>query len=738
MEGDDIHRRVPHVEGRVVTEADEGDGSPPLPIEIEPVENTEGAVTASKGPDGVDVRVVEGGLQIGEPICIRAGEVADASPSRRKEDGFQFERPAASSGGVDPCVVDGPARGHESDAGAGPERSGSDGGGVIVHAALSVHGWTRARGADESGGGATAVREAKGMTRPEDPPYWPDGWPYPASGETAHGTHAMVATTDALATAVGLDVLGTGGNAVDAAVAVSFALAVVNPEAGNLGGGGYLLLRWPNGSAEALDYRSAAPAAAVPDMFGPSVRRGSSSELRSAQGPTDARSERGHLAVAVPGSVAGLWEAHRRHGRLPWAALVEPSIALAIGFPVGERLVRSFTPRMVAELGRFSSTRSVFLGSGRPPRQGEVFRQPDLARTLGRIRDRGSAGFYGGETADLIVEEMQRGGGIVTHGDLASYRVEWRRPVRFRYRDHHVLSMPPSSSGGVTLAVAASILETVLSPDLPWHGGRHVHLLAEAWRRAFADRNHYLADPAFVAMPLKTLLSARYGAWRAADIASDVATPSLDVIPGASRHSEDSPDGSGATTHVSVVDPDGVAVSLTTTLNTWFGSKLVAAGTGVLLNNEMDDFTTTPGMPNHFGLIQGDANTIHPGKRPLSAMTPTIVADPDDRLRLVVGTPGGATIITTVFQVVSNMVDYGMDLRQAVRASRVHHQHLPDRIETEPGALPSHVGEELARIGHEVVERGEPIGDVQAIAVERDGTLRGEADPRRGGRAAGF
>jgi len=566
---------------------------------------------------------------------------------------------------------------------------------------------------------------------------WRDDGPHAADQETALGTEAMVATTDALATTVGVDVVRNGGNAVDAAVAVSFALAVVNPEAGNIGGGGYLLVRWSDGRDLALDYRSVAPATAAPDLYAGPIGR----ESRPGRGfrPwSGSPSEGGHLAVAVPGAVAGLWAAHGRYGRLAWQTLVEPSVALARGFLVGDRLVRSFTPRIVADLGRFQSTRDVFLRGGAPPARGDVFRQPELASTLERIRDLGADGFYRGETADLIVEEMRRGGGIITHEDLASYRVEWREPIRLGYRDHQVLSMPPSSSGGLTLGLVASILEVFPLAELDWHGAQHVHLLAEAWRRAFTDRNHYLADPAFADMPVDVLLSPRYGEWRARDIAPDAATPSTRVGPGVGAYSADWTQGRGATTHVSIVDPEGTAVSLTTTLNTWFGSKLVAEGTGVLLNNEMDDFTTRPGLPNHFGLIQGDANVVQPGKRPLSAMTPSIVLDSRDRLRLVLGTPGGATIITTVFQVVSNMVDHRMDAARAIRAPRIHHQHLPDRIETEPGALPSGVKGELARMGHRWVERDEPIGDVQAVAVALDGTLQGVADPRRGGSASGF
>jgi len=548
----------------------------------------------------------------------------------------------------------------------------------------------------------------------------------------------MVASTDRYATRVGVDVLEAGGNAVDASVAVAFALAVVNPEAGNLGGSGFMLIRGADGTTAALDFRSVAPAAATPDMF-------------TGPGRDPLASEVGHLAVAVPGSVRGLWDAHLRFGSLDWERLVAPAVDLARGFVVEDRLVRSYPPHIVTALGRFTACAEVFLPAGAVPCVGDTLRQTDLARTLERIRDRGADGFYRGETADLLVEEMRRGGGILTLEDLARYTCEWREPVRFRYRDHTVLSMPPSSSGGVTLAAMGHMLARWDVGALPWHGHEHVHLLVEACRRAYADRNHYLADPDHVAIPMDTLTAADYGAWRAETIRPGTATPSIDVGPGVEeflagmRAPEDAdavvsapPREGSHTTHVSIVDAEGGAVSLTTTLNTWYGSKVVAEGTGVLLNNEMDDFTARPGAPNHFGLVQGQANRVAPGKRMLSAMTPTMVLGADGRLSLVVGTPGGATIMTTVFQVVSNVLDHGMTLAEAVAAPRVHHQHLPDLIQLEPGALPPEVADALRAMGHELMERPELPGDVQAVRVCRDGTLEGTADPRRGGVAEGL
>jgi gamma-glutamyltranspeptidase/glutathione hydrolase len=561
--------------------------------------------------------------------------------------------------------------------------------------------------------------------------HWPDRWPFSPGAPAVEARQHLVATTDRLASQVGLAVLEEGGNAVDAAVAISFALAVVNPEAGNVGGSGFMLVRAPDGGVAALDYRACAPRAATREMFvdAAGARIATSPPMPSA--PT--RSEFGHLAVAVPGSVRGLWDAHARFGSLPWERLVEPAVHLARGgFVVEPRLTRSYEPHIIADLSSFPATAAIFLPGGAVPREGEVFRQPDLARTLERILDEGAEGFYRGETADLLVEEMRRGGGILTHEDLASYAAAWREPVRFRYRDRTVLSMPPSSSGGVTLALTAHILSVRRLGAEPWHGAKHVHLLAEAWRRAYADRNHHLADPDRVPVPTSALTSPAYGARRSADISLEKASRSADIGPGVAAFE------GTHTTHVSVVDSRGGAVSLTTTLNTWYGSKVVAAGTGVLLNNEMDDFTARPGEPNFFGLVQGEANQVAPGKRMLSAMTPTLVLDPAGRLSLVVGTPGGATIMTTIFQVISNLLDYGMTLADAVAAPRVHHQHLPDRIQAEPGGLPPEVVAELRSMGHAVVEGPEHTGDVQAIEVGDDGTLRGVADPRRGGVALGL
>lgn len=551
-------------------------------------------------------------------------------------------------------------------------------------------------------------------------------WPFPADRAPVRAIHGMAVSTDAYASSVGRDILRAGGNAVDAAIAIAFALAVVNPEAGNIGGGGFMVVRFADGTSAALDYRERAPQAAHRDMY------------LDGDGNLTNASLLGHRAVGVPGSVAGMWAAHQRFGSLPWGWLVDPGVRLAEGFVVRDRQAHSLASAE-QDLRIFAATAETFLPSGRPPRVGDTFRQPSLHATLERIRDRGRDGFYRGVTADLIVAEMERGDGIIVHEDLAGYQPAWRDPIVFTYRDHTVVSMAPVSSGGATLAAMAKILEGYELSVMPWHGTRHTHLLAEAWKRAYADRNAYLADPDFVEMPIAAMMSVEYGAEQRSSLQMDRATPSLEVGPGLGT-----PQRERNTTHISVVDGEGNAVAITTTINSFYGSKVTVTGAGFLLNNEMDDFAARPGTANQFGLVQGENNAIEPGKRMLSAMTPTIVVRPDGRLLLVLGSPGGATIITNVFQNISNAVDFDMDLVAAVHAPRIHHQHLPDRIQYEPGALTQHTIAALRAMGHTVEERFNPvsaypyIGDIQAILVRLDGTLEGWSDPRRGGAAIGF
>jgi len=547
---------------------------------------------------------------------------------------------------------------------------------------------------------------------------FPPGWRYPPAAPPLRARHGMVVSTDSLASMAGLNMLQAGGNAVDAAVATHFALAVVNPEAGNIGGGGFLVARMADDTQAALDFREKAPLAATADMY-----------LDEEGRVTDA-GVIGHLASGVPGSVAGMETAWRRFGTLPWSDLLQPAIRLARdGFIIGPGHLASVDDRM-EELLRFPSTAAVFLPGGEAPAPGSLFRQPDLARTLEAIAMDGAAAFYTGWIADSTVAQMKRGGGIITHEDLAAYEAIWRDPVVLGYRGYEIITMPPPSSGGITLGEMLNIAESFDLAGFGWLSADHVHVAVEAMRRAYADRNFYLGDPDYVEIPMRQLLSQAYADSLAATINMRLASDS--------RAFNRVPEESTQTTHFSIVDPDGNAVAVTTTLNSWFGSRVVVRGAGYLLNNEMDDFTSKPGVPNIYGLVQGEANAIEPGKRMLSAMTPTIVVDPEGRTDLVTGTPGGATIITTVFQIVTNHIDFGMPVRTSIDAPRFHHQHLPDLVRYERSGLPLDVIAELRRRGHVLEERVGISGDVQSIQITDDGILLGASDRRRGGRALGF
>jgi gamma-glutamyltranspeptidase / glutathione hydrolase len=547
----------------------------------------------------------------------------------------------------------------------------------------------------------------------------PAGWPFDIAAEPVTSAAAMVVTDAPLATDVGVAVMRAGGSAVDAAIATAFALAVVYPEAGNIGGGGFMVVHTADGSTAALDFRETAPAAASRDMY-----------LDAAGDLTD-RSVLGHLAAGVPGAVMGLWQAHERFGTRPWAELIAPAIALAEdGFIVDSAFARVLASS-AARLSGFDASAALFLPGGAPLQAGDRWRNPDLAAVLQRIAERGPAGFYEGETANLIVAEMGRGGGIITLDDLRQYRAEWREPVEFEYRGHRVISMPPASSGGITLAIMANILDGYRLDRLGWHSARSLHLVGEAMRRAFADRNHFVGDPDFVQFPQAMLVSRDYADALRATIDTQRATPSAAVRPGLGAVPEPQ-----NTTHFSIVDPHGNAVALTTTINELFGSAVTVAGAGFLLNNEMDDFAAKPGTPNMYGLVQGEANAIAPGKRMLSAMTPTIVLDPTGEVLMVTGARGGPRIITAVFQVMSNVIDHGMNVAAAVHTPRVHHQHLPDALFHEPGGLAPVLMSELAGMGHTLQSR--PTVGTAPTIVRDGGRWTAMPDPRTGGRAAGF
>jgi gamma-glutamyltranspeptidase / glutathione hydrolase len=547
----------------------------------------------------------------------------------------------------------------------------------------------------------------------------PETWRHALAVEPARARSAMVVSDAPLASAVGLAALRRGGNAIDAAVATAFALAVVYPEAGNIGGGGFMVARLASGLRVALDFRETAPLTATRDLF-----------LDAAGNATD-RSLIGHQASGVPGAVMGLWEAHQRFGSRPWAELVAPAIQLAdSGFTVDS----AFAARLAGaaeRLRRFDASAALFVPNGVPLQAGALWRNPELAAVLRRIAQHGPAGFYEGATADLIVAEMRRGGGLISHDDLRRYRAVWREPIQFEYRGRRIISMPPASSGGLTLALIANVLDGYPMDRLGWHSAAALHLTAEAMRRAFADRNHFLGDPDYVQIPQAMLLSREYAAGLRASIDRTRATPSADVRPGqvGAREPEH-------TTHFSIVDAAGNAVALTTTINDLFGSAVTVAGAGFLLNNEMDDFTARPGTPNMFGLVQGEANTIAPGKRMLSAMTPTIVLDRSGRVLLVTGARGGPRIITAVFQVISNVIDYDMDVGPAVHAPRIHMQHLPDVLYYERDGVTPRLIAQLREMGHTVETRAD-VGTAPTI-LRRGGEWTGVPDPRTGGAALGY
>jgi len=544
----------------------------------------------------------------------------------------------------------------------------------------------------------------------------PADWRHTDKAPVTIGERAMVVSSHPIASAVGRDIIRAGGNAVDAAVAVGFALAVVHPVAGNIGGGGFMVIRINDGRTFALDYRETAPGRATRDMF------------LDAEGNVTEKSRIGHLASGVPGAVAGMLAAHDSLGRLPLAQVIEPAIRLARDGFVLDRSRSSSLRGAARRLAQFpASARQFLINGNEAPPEGYLLRQPDLARTLEAIKANGKDGFYRGWVADSIAAEMERGGGLIDRNDLAAYEAKWREPIRIDYRGRTIWSMPPASSGGATLAMILNILEAY---DLPEYGTPELmHLEAEAMRRAFTDRNRFLGDPEFENVPLARLVSKEHAAELRRDIDPRKATPTPPFDPSIV-------DGNN-TTHYSVVDSEGNAVSTTTTINFGYGSFVTVSGAGFLLNNEMDDFAAAPGRPNGFGLVQGEVNAIEPGKRMLSAMTPTIVLDRNGRLEMVLGSPGGPTIITQVYHVLSNVVDHGMSLADAVAAPRTHHQALPDELRVEgPNGFSKATLDALRAMGHEIDEGG-GWGDFQAIQRTNRGWI-GVSDPRAGGGGAGW
>ena len=548
--------------------------------------------------------------------------------------------------------------------------------------------------------------------------------PLPRAATPRLARYAMVVSAHPEASKIGTQVLQRGGNAYDAAVAVQFALAVALPVAGNIGGGGFLLYRDRNGSAGALDFRETAPAGATRDMY-----------LDKQGNPIESLSTAGPLAVGTPGTVAGMATLHQQLGKLSWASLVQPAVALAArGVPLTAKEAAALN-RNRADFQKYNpgSTPAYLHPGGGDWQPGDTLHLPELARTLARIRDQGRAGFYRGETARLLLAAMKTGRGLVAQKDLDAYQPKWREPLRGRYRDYDVITMPPPSAGGVALLQMLQMLEPVDLAQAGYHTPLAVHFITEAERRAYADRATYLGDPDFGTVPVRKLLDVSYNRQRAASFRSrGRATASSAVAAGTGLPGYES----NETTHYSIVDALGNAVSCTTTLNGAYGSKVVVPGAGFLLNNEMDDFSVKAGAPNAYGLTGGKANAIEPGKRMLSSMTPTILTR-NGKLALVVGSPGGSTIITSVLQTILGVVDYGLNAQQAVTAPRLHHQWLPDLIDVEAGALLPAAQDTLRARGYHLNPR-QPWGRLDIIHIRPEGLLEGGADPRGDDTAVGY
>jgi gamma-glutamyltranspeptidase/glutathione hydrolase len=538
--------------------------------------------------------------------------------------------------------------------------------------------------------------------------------------EYLQGTGAMVSSRSDIASEVGSEIMARGGNAIDAAVATGFALAVTYPSAGNLGGGGFMVIYPANGDVVTLDYREKAPAAAHRDMF------------LDAEGNVDRDlAVNSRQSAGVPGSVAGLLEALEKYGTMTPAEVIAPAIRLAEeGFVLNNDLASQFRGNMNS-FRRYPASMAVFTRDGTPYESGHLWRQPDLAKTLKAIAEQGRDGFYTGPVADFIVSDMVANDGLITHADLQNYEPVWREPVHGAYRGYDIWSMPAPSSGGVLLVQMLNMLEPYALNELGWGSKETLHLMIEAQRRAYADRAEFLGDPDFVEVPSAMLTSKAYALTRFSSF--DPAQASLSENIAAGPWPEESPQ----TTHYSVMDNQGNGVSVTTTLNRSYGNKIVVPGAGFLLNNEMDDFSSKPDAPNSYGLIGREANEIQPGKRMLSSMTPTVVSK-DGVPVLLTGSPGGSTIINTVFQVVLNFIDHGMSVEQAVASPRIHHQWLPDVVRYENGAMTEAVEAELESMGHQGLNGSPfPIGDANSIS-SRNGLIEGVSDPRNEGGVAGF
>lgn len=534
--------------------------------------------------------------------------------------------------------------------------------------------------------------------------------------------HGMEVSANSLATKVGVKILKMGGNSIDAAVAVGFALAVTYPAAGNIGGGGFMVIHLNNGKNTTIDYREKAPIKAYKDMY--LDKNGKFVHKLSTEGATSS---------GVPGSVAGLLYALHHYGTMKLSQVIQPAIELARnGFPIDSALAKSLKDELPI-FNKYVSTKKAFTKNGKAYKQGEIFKQPDLAFTLEQIKEKGKNGFYKGKVADLIVKQMKTDGGYISKEDLNKYEPVERKPIIGNYRGYKIVSMPPPSSGGVALVELLNILENYKFKKNDWGTANYIHKLVEAMKYTYADRTKYLGDPDFVDIPVKQLTSKEYAKNIFAKINLNHATPSKDISSPKIFMGKESSE----TTHYSIYDKYGNAVSVTTTINSWFGNKIVVDSAGFFLNNEMDDFSAKPGVPNQFGLLGSKANSIQPQKRMLSSMTPTIILK-GHKPYIIIGSPGGSKIITVVLQVVMNCIDFGMNIHEAIDVPRIHHQWYPERIDYEKNALTSKVRESLIKMGHKIGEQT-TMGMAEGIMIDpRSKLVYGASDPRGPGLAEGY
>ncbi len=545
--------------------------------------------------------------------------------------------------------------------------------------------------------------------------------------EPVRGRHAMVASQHEIASKIGVEVIKKGGNAVDAAIAVAFALAVVYPEAGNLGGGGFMLIRFKDGKTTAIDYREMAPASANRNVYldkdGKLIKGEGSSTI-------------GYRAAGVPGTTAGLETAFKKYGskKISWTQLIEPARKYAQnGYVLSNRLANLFKSHR-KNLEQYEDSKKIFLNGGNFYAEGDLFKQPELAQTLFRIQKFGAKDFYEGQTAKLIAADMKTHNGLITLEDLKNYQPKERAPIRGTYRGYEIISMPPPSSGGVVLLETLNILENYDLRSMNYNSSEKYHVLTEAMRRSFADRAEFIGDPDFADVPTAKLIDKNYARQRSKTIDSDKASKSSKI-----GHGEPTGKESMDTTHFTVVDAEGNVVTNTYTINDLYGSAVTAKGTGILLNDEMDDFAAQPGKPNMFGLVQGERNSVQPKKRPLSSMTPAIVLRKDGSLWFALGARGGPRIITAVLQTIINMVDHDMNIQQAIDAPRIHHQWLPDEILFEPYGMNSDTRKVLEKFGHNFVERPAYSASLTGIAIEEKTNVRlGAIDSRSDGEAIGY